>query len=141
MVLGAVLILDFVLPGKPITEEVVAIKKDRQQYYNAAQNSHYSYRIITETRAFPISENFAGEIAKGEQIIYSISYLFAEVNTYGKAAGKSQIYSLRWFTGLVIPLFAMLVFFLRYRSKTKYGTLAFVMQMLVIGDLIFVIFW
>ena len=51
-VLAIVVLLDFVIPGKEHIETVQLSKGKREQYYNAAQNRHYSYAVTTNARRF-----------------------------------------------------------------------------------------
>ena len=52
------IIIDFIIPSKVYTDPIVDIKKERQQYYNAAGNSHSSYEVFTERENFNVSGSF-----------------------------------------------------------------------------------
>lgn len=135
-----VILADLVLPGKIVTDEILDIKRERQQYYNAAGNYHYSYKVITAKHHFWVSENFAELIQENQKIEYSISRIFKEVNWYRLLTSENrEIYSLRILSGFVIPLTLIIVIGLGFKYEEKISVLVFVIQVLVIADLIFLI--
>lgn len=135
-----VIMVDFILPGRVIIDEIISVKKERQQYYNAASNYHYSYQIITPKHQFSVAEDFAELVHGHDKIEYSVSRIFKEVNWYGLLSSENRaIYSLRIISGLVLPLLTILSIFIAYRFKKNIGTLIFVLQVLMIADLIFLI--
>lgn len=140
LLVALVIILDFVLPGTVINDEIVNIKREHQQYYNTAGNHHYSYTVTTNKHQFSVSEDFT-ELERGDKKIeYSVSRLFNEVNWYKFLDASSRsFYSLRIVSGLVVPLLAMLAIFITYRFKRNIDILIFVLQTLLIADLIFLI--
>lgn len=136
-----VIIGDFVFPGKRITGVISEVLKERQQYYNAAQNYHYSYKVITSEHTFLIEESFGQLELVDQQIEYSVSRIFKEVNWYKLLSSKSKsVYSLRWFSGLILPLLALISIIAMLRFNKKIGNLVFVLEILVVADLIFLVF-
>ena len=82
-VLIAILILvDFVWPGQVYLEDILDIQRTREQYYNAARNSHVSFKVFTPNTSFHVSKAFAKSQWKSQQIEYAISPIFKEVNWY-----------------------------------------------------------
>ena len=140
-VLTSITILtDFILPGSVIVEEIIDVRKEKQQYYNAARNYHFSYRVFTSTHHFSITEDFAEEIKNNQQIEFAVSPIFKEINSYRLLnSGNREIYSLRILSGLVIPLALILVIGLAFKYEKKMSILIFVIQVLVIADLIFLL--
>jgi hypothetical protein len=137
--IALLILMDFVLPGKTITETVFSIKKQHQQYYNAGGNHHNSYRLITNTTSFNISKSFAEKAKSANALSYTISTIFNEVNGYAIPElneGKS-IYSLRIISGLVLPLLGILVMIIAL--KNKIGILSFVFQILIILDFVYLL--
>lgn len=133
-----VIIVDFVFPGKVITDEIINVKKEQQQYYNAARNYHYSYKLITSEYQFPVTEEFAELIQDEEKIQFSVSRIFKEVNWYRLLSSDNRdTYSLRIFSGLVLPLLTIISILVDYLYKKNLDILVFVLQVLLIGDLIF----
>ena len=133
-----VIILDFILPGRVVNDEIIDVKIERQQYFNAARNYHYSYKVITSEHQFSVAEDFAELIQDEEKIEYSVSRIFKEVNWYRLLSSENRaVYSLRILSGLVLPLLTILSILLAYRYKKKMGTLGFVLQVLLVADLIF----
>ena len=140
VLVALVIIVDFVLPGRIVNDEIINVKRERQQYYNAAANFHYSYKVMTSEHHFWVSEDFAQSVQDHEKIKYSVSPVFKEVNWYGLVSSENtSSYSLRIISGLVLPLLTMISIIIAYRYKKKIGTLVFVLQSLLIADLIFLI--
>ncbi|WP_394751065.1 hypothetical protein [Spongiimicrobium salis] len=136
VLLSLIVLLDFALPGKVFTEDVLDIKKTRQNYYNAAGNYHYSYKVVTAEHQFLVSEDFA-KLAQDEKIAYSVSWLFKEVNRHRLPAnGVSSIYSLRMASGLILPLLVILMIAIAYGYKKRMSRLIFVLQVISVLNLI-----
>lgn len=141
-VIALVLILDFALTGEVINARIAGVQSEYQQYYNAAQNYHYSYMVFTEEHAFPVSESFAETVEKGDSVEFSVSILFKQVNWYRMSGDNNRsVYSLRLMAGLVAPLLALIVFFIAYRFKRNLSTLIFVLQAILLADLILTIIY
>lgn len=133
-----IILIDFVWPGKIVKDEIIDVKSERQQYYNAAGNYHYSYKVITSQHAFSVEEVFAKSDLKSKRIEYSVSPIFKEVNWYKLliSSDKSS-YSLRVVSGLILPLVAIILIIIAYRFPKYLGTIIFILQALLIADLIF----
>lgn len=132
-----VVLIDFLLPGQIIDDHVLEIQKERQQYYNAAGNYHYSYKVVTGQDRILVSEDFAQTAQAGNPVRYSVSRIFKEINWYKLSSSENRsFYSLRLASGLVLPLLLILSIFITVRYKKKLGTLVFILQTLFIGDLI-----
>ncbi len=133
-----IILVDFVSPGRIINDEIINIKKERQQYYNAARNYHYSYKVITSEHEFLITDDFAKLELVNEKIEYSVSPIFKEVNWYRLLSSENKsFYSLRIVSGLVIPLLAIISIFVTFRYKKEIDILVFILQILLIANLIF----
>lgn len=134
------ILTDFILPGSVVVEDIIEIKKEKQQYYNAARNYHFSYRVFTSTNNFSITEDFAKELSNNQQIEFAVSPIFREINSYRLLNAESrEIYSLRIFSGLIIPLALIIVIGLAFKYEKKMSILIFVIQAIVIVDLIFLL--
>jgi len=135
-----VVIADFAIPGRIITDEITQIQRNRQQYYNAAGNFHYSYKVITNEHAFQVKEAFGSMELENKKIEYSVSPLFKRVNWYRLLTVEKRSYhSLRLASGLILPLLLLLLLFLKFRYNKGNRRLLFIMQVLMIGNLIFII--
>ncbi len=140
ILIALVIITDFVLPGKAFTDQVIKIQAERQQYYNAARNYHYSYKLTTGQHDFSVSKDFAKTVTEGDSVNYRLSRIFKEVNRYQLSDDESiHTDSLRRYSGLILPLLVLLVMGLAYRHERKMSALIFVMQIFTLGDLIFLI--
>ena len=141
VVASLVILADFTLPGRVVTNDILEVEMQRQQSYNAARNYHYSYKVITNEHRFQVSEAFGSLQIVNEQIKYAVSPLFKKVNWYTLLSPENRSYhSLRLVSGLILPLVVLLSMFLKYRYNWKMGSLVFVLQILLIGDLIFLMF-
>lgn len=135
-----VILVDFILPGRIIHDEIINVQKERQQYYNAARNYHYSYKVITSKHKFLVTEDFAELELINEKIEYSVSPIFKEVNWYRLLSSENKsFYSLRIASGFVLPLLAIILIFVAFRYRKKIDTLVFILQILLVADLIFLI--
>lgn len=140
ILLALVIVLDFSLPGITYTDKVIDIKKELQQYYNAGGNYHYSYRVFTGKHNFSVSEGFAQTVQRKQKIQYQVSLLFKEVNSYRLTTSeRKSTYLLRILSGLVVPLLAIVVLALGHKHGSKMSILIFVIQVLLVADLIFLI--
>ncbi len=136
--IAVVIIVDFVLPGRIINDKIINIKRERQQYNNAARNEHYSYKIITSEDQFSVTEDFAKLVKENEKIEYTVSPIFKEVNWYKLLSSENrEFYSLRIMSGLVIPLLVIIAIFVSYLSIKNINILLFVLKILLILDLIY----
>ena len=137
VVSALVIIADYIIPGSVFNDEIINVKRERQQYYNAARNYHYSYELITSEHQFSVSEDFVQLLHNKEKIQYSVSLIFKEVNWYKLLSSKHRdVYSLRILSGLVLPLLIIITMFVSYQYKRNFGILVFVLQILLILDLI-----
>jgi hypothetical protein len=136
--LALTIVLDFILPGHTYSDRIIDVKKELEQYYNAAGNYHYSYRVFTPDNDFVVSEEFAQTVKENQEIQYEVSLVFGEVNSYGLLTSESNsIYVLRILSGLILPLLAIVVLVLGYKYGSKMSILVFVIQVLLLADLIF----
>ena len=139
-IIALIILIDFIAPGSVINSDIVHVKKERQQYYNAGGNQHYSYQVITPEHHFSVTKNFAQEIKNNQQITYTVSPIFNEVNRYGLASSKNKtMYSLRVISGFIIPFFALITILFAYKLKDKIDILVFVFKALLIGNFVFLL--
>ncbi|MCX2745578.1 hypothetical protein OO013_16980 [Mangrovivirga sp. M17] len=140
VLVSLVIIIDFILPGNVVTDEIIDVTSEQQQYYNAGGNSHYSHKVFTTKHHFSVAEDFAESIQEHEKIEYSVSRIFKEVNWYRLHTVENKgVYSLRIISGLIIPLIMIIGILVAYGFKKKISTLLFVLQVLLIADLAFLI--
>lgn len=135
-----VMMLDLFVTGSVINDEVKSIATERQQYYNAANNHHYSYKVITGEHQFSVNEEFARSVRAKDQIVYSISRIFKEVNWYKLPSSEThETYSLRIMTAIGVPLLMLISILVSYRIKKDISILVFVLQVIMIVDLIYLL--
>ena len=139
ILLSLIIAIDFTLPGAIVSEQIEAIKKERQQYYNAAQNHHFSYKVITATNNFFVSSDFAQLNGKNTAIKYEVSPLFKEVNWYKSDTSRTFQYSLRLYSGLLIPIALLLALLISFKTTYNIDILIFIFRILLFGDFIFVL--
>lgn len=140
VLMALVVIIDYILPGQVVTDEILEVRSKRQQYYNAARNYHYSYMIITSEDQFYVSEDFAEIVTEHDDVSYSRSSIFREVNWYRLSLSQDKTtYPLRLLLGLILPLLAIASVAYDYRNKRNFGILFFVLQVLLLADLILLV--
>jgi len=138
VVVALVILIDFMLPGKVVMDKIIDVKRERQQYYNAAKNYHYTYKVITSKHHFFVTQEFAQIVENNQQIEYSVSLIFNEINRYGLPSSEDRdMYSLRIISGFIVPLMAIVAIGLAYKYEERISTLVFVLIMLLIADLVF----
>jgi len=137
IMIAMVILFDHFYPGKAIESTIASISADYQSYFNAAGNGHYAYTVETEEDQFYVSEAQGEMLEEGQLISYRISLLFKEVQTFQTDLVKGEKHSLSIFTGIMIPILAILVIMASFRYKKKISTLTFVMQVCLFGDLVF----
>ncbi|WP_047420159.1 hypothetical protein [Cellulophaga sp. Hel_I_12] len=135
-----VILVDFVAPGSLVNDDIIEVQQVRQNYYNAARNYHYSYKVITNDHSFLVTKDFAALELENKKIEYAVSPLFKEVNWYRLLDSEKKSYSsLRIVSALVLPLLALIAIFLAYGYHKKIGSLVFILQLLLLADLVFLI--
>ncbi|PQJ15412.1 hypothetical protein [Aureicoccus marinus] len=138
--IALIILADYALPGSSKTSEVQEVQKHRQNYYNAAQGYHYSYRVITPEQSISVAENFAKLIHDEPQIEYSVSPIFGQVNWYSLPSDSQHYtYSLRIVSGLAFPLAFLALVFFSYRLGKKWSFPLLVARILMIANLWLVI--
>ena len=137
--LALAILMDFSLPGNAMTEEIKSIHKEKQSYNNAGGNFHYVHTINTTNHKFPVSEVFA-KSHKHKNISFTTSLIFEEINEYSSSNFKnSSHYSLRIASGLTLPVIVILVLLVSLKLKKRMDTLVFVLQAVMVADLIFLL--
>lgn len=141
--MSLLLLIDFGFTKSKSIEKVQLIKKEHQDYYNAGGNSHYSYSLVTLKGSYFVSEAFSKEVEQGSSIQINNSLLFSKCNKIVVAdkPSFSEVYSLRWFTNLVIPILFLLVFAQNHFSKIKPRFTFLISGILVIGAFIYNLFF
>ncbi|NRA92463.1 MAG: hypothetical protein HRU26_07210 [Psychroserpens sp.] len=140
-IIAIVIILDLVLPGKTITENIVSFEQDLEQYYNAGGNYHYSFKVKTNNHEFSVSEAFADLNVEGQTIEFSVSRIFNEINWYKLSDSTERFtYSLRTYSGLVLPLAVLISILIAYVFKRHMDLLIYILQILLLADLIYLMF-
>jgi len=138
--LSIFILFDFLLPGKITVEEIIDIPRNEENYYNAGQNYHYSFSVITKGYNFSITENFARKINRNEKIEFEISTIFNEINKYRLNNNDSfEVYPTRIISGLILPSLLIIVLTLAYKYKSKISTLVFVIKVVQIANFIFLL--
>jgi hypothetical protein len=108
--LSVIVILDFSFSEEE-SREILSVVRERQSHNNASGNHHYTYRIRTDKKSFYVSQELATMVGIGKPILMGISPIFREVN-YVEYNSERETYSLRWFSGLIVPILAVITVFL-----------------------------
>ena len=143
-VLAALMVVvDFAYPGKVMEDRVVRIQRQVQKHNNAARGFHYSHRLLTPHRAFSVPEEVAQRAEAGAPIVYSVSRVFDEVNWCRiPSTDVRSYYSLRWLSAALLPLLTLAAMFFepRYKGAMEMGIVVFVLQVLLLADVLFLVF-
>ncbi len=135
--LAVVILIDFCWPGNVTNDAIKEVTKTRQQYYNAARNYHYTYKVATSQHKFLVSKGFTKSELINERIEFAVSPIFKEVNWYRLLTSESKsYYSLRIASGLILPLLFLIALVVVYRFKKNLGLGLLILQIIIIGDLI-----
>ncbi|MEM7162221.1 MAG: hypothetical protein AAF487_07230 [Bacteroidota bacterium] len=139
--LGAlIIIIDFLSPGELKTEKIIDIQKEKENYNNAAGNYHYSYEVLTSSSRFSVSEEIAKKVKGNEEIEFATSFIFKEVNWYSIQENREKnIDSLRLASGLLVPLITLIILGFSFFRNKELSTLVFIVQLLLLADLIYLI--
>jgi hypothetical protein len=86
-----------------------------------------------------VTKEFAALELDNKKIEYAVSPIFKEVNWYRLLDSEKFFYSLRIVSGLVLPLLTIISIFLTYWYHKKIGTLVFILQILLVADLVLLI--
>ena len=127
LLLAFIFIIDFSLPGKEITTKVNSIETNRQHYYNAGGNSHLTYTLKTNESQFIISKEFAKKVKSSDLISVKKSVLFNEINSC-RFNNFSETYSLRLFSGLILPLLVILIIVAQTKFNLKISALSLIFK-------------
>lgn len=136
IVMCSFLIADFAISVKSTQEAIQEIKTTQQNYYNGSGNSHFSYSLITATTRISISKELKQVLRDNDTIKIHRSLLLNEINQVTHdPSGIKEIYSLRWFTGMVFPLTAMILFAMHLYGIKRISALVLIAQILLYADL------
>tara|TARA_R110002012_G_scaffold318923_2_gene538165 strand:+ start:2047 stop:2505 length:459 start_codon:yes stop_codon:yes gene_type:complete len=139
--IALVILADFLVTKTVITESIIDKTTKHQSYNNAGGNSHVSKAIKTNTLEFSCSDNFYDNSDIGNKVEIKTSFIFNKVNAYENLNTKvSETYSLRYLTGLILPLFVLAVFILSFKFKNHIAILIVVSQLAILVDLLVLIF-
>ena len=92
---------------------------------------------------FSVSEEVAQRAEAEAPIVYSVSRVFDEVNWCRVPSTDARsYYSLRWLSAVLLPLLTLAAMFFepRYKGAMEMGIVVFVLQALLLGDLLFLLF-
>jgi hypothetical protein len=135
------LLLDFFFYANVKTEPLVMVHKKTEQNFKGRPNVIYS--LQTEQNQIYVSKEFALGMINKPLISYEISLLFNEVNAVFAPGNPDYkaIYSLRLFTGCIVPLVYVLLFFL-FTFVFRKSLLVFqVFNLVFVLDIMYIIFF
>ena len=139
--IALVIMADYAIGGQIKTDQIVSVERERQQYYNAARNHHYSYKLITNEDKFTVEEEFIKLNVDGKRIEYAVSPIFKEVNWYKLTSNEKKFsHSLRLFSGCVLPLLVVIAIIADLKFNRNVELLVSVLQVLLIANLLFLIY-
>lgn len=138
--LSVVTLLDFDFDSGTFTEQIESFDQTRQRYYNAGGNSHKTFNIYTKSYEIQVTKGFYSTLQEGDLISVSQSLLFNEINkVWNPRNTMSETHSIRYFSGLVIPIVMLIVTGLAFKFRGKYETLIFVVCILTVANFIYIL--
>ncbi len=109
-------------------------------HHNASGNSHFSFILVGEHHKFDITENFGQAIDENDEIRYSISPLFKEVNRFKKVNSiHASYFPLRVISGFVLPFLILLLFAAERIWNWGLKNLQMVLAILLFVDLVYLL--
>ena len=140
ILISGVIIIDFLLPSELVNDRVVRVDRIRQSHHNASGNSHFSFILVGEHHKFDITENFAHAIDENDEIRYTTSPLFKEVNRFKKVNSiHASYFPLRVISGFVLPLLILLLFAAERIWNWGLKNLQMVLAILLFVDLVYLL--
>lgn len=132
--LALVIFVDYVASGKTLSSPVVEVIQKRQGA--DGRRYHYSYRVQTENQSFLVPKDFAELLKPNDVVQFNVSPIFHQVNAFKDLkTGTTGQYSLRLFSGFLVPISCLLVFYLGWKYPKKMYVLTFVLQVVLLADL------
>ncbi len=137
-IIAIITIIDFSFTGQTITEPALSSKAKLERYHNASGNSHTSHSIHTKNYDFYASEEFQHEIKDNDALQLKTSLVFNEVNsTTIIKSNIKETYSLRIYSGLILPLILLIVIGFRYQFEDRYAIFTYVLILLNVANFIY----
>lgn len=137
LIAAVVILIDFSLPGQVYLEEIIAMDKIKQNYYNAGGNYHYYYKVSTPRHKLVVGSEFA-KSTQLQKIKYTVSPIFGEVNIYQDAFSQDQhIHSLRIATGFVFPLLVISIIVIVMVYPVKINMMVVILQIILLANCIY----
>lgn len=138
--MAVVTLIDFDFDSGTFTEQIESSDQKKQRYYNAGGNSHKTFKVYTKSFTIPVTENFYRTIQDNDEITVSRSLFFNEINKVWSPRNKmGETHSMRYFSGLAIPILMLIVAGLAYKFRDKYEVLIFVVCILTIANFIYIL--
>ena len=136
ILLSMTMLLDFFIDER-IETRVAEVKRTVQSHNNASGNSHFTYIIITEEIEFYTAASFARLVSPDDLVEIDLSILFREVNrvSYGTT---SETYSLRWASGLFIPLICFVITVMSFQFPKRSSLVVLIAALAILGNLVLV---
>jgi hypothetical protein len=104
--LSLIILLDFVLPSQA-TQDVVVTQLVNYNRGMKGGAGYFAYTTQCRFHSFSCDEGFSQRVPKGDTLELGITPLLSEVSYYTSpkyVAGKKQTSSIRYASGLVLPL-------------------------------------
>ncbi|WP_026464255.1 hypothetical protein [Adhaeribacter aquaticus] len=138
--LAIAMLIDFIIKGEISVEKIQTINQRKESYHNPAGYYHISWNIQTENHDFNISESFGLQAKQGQEIQVKISPIFKEINSVKNLeTGKEEVYSLRIFSGLLLPVVVLITLAIGFKLKEKASTIVFVIEVIIFANLIYLL--
>ena len=132
---------DFVFSNSSIKDIITEKKTSYESYNNAGGNSHVSKSIHSQKFEFNCSDAFFELSSVSDSLNLKVSPIFNKINRYTNLQKQySETYSLRYVTGLIIPVLGLLILMLSFKFKEKMTIIVFVAQIALLSNFIYLLF-
>ncbi len=141
ILLAVIILVDFAISKTTVIERITSKQILNQSYNNAGGNSHLSFSIVTENNHFNCSESFFNILEDETLININRSLIFNKVNSYKNTnTNQKETYSLRYTTGLFIPIIVLILLILSLAKPNISDILKFITKVVIVADLAYLIF-
>ena len=138
--LGLIVLIDFFWPGPQVSEIISYKSREIASKKNGFRDYYYVSDLSTENYVVRTTNDFAAVAAVGDTLTIEISPIFKEINEVVLTKNKlSELYSLRIFSGLILPIVVFFILEISYKKRYGYATLVFVILVVFLVNFIYLL--
>lgn len=139
-IIALLILVDYRFTGSTVIEDVIDKTSRLENKHSVARNFYVVYYIHTQENTIAVSKDFQSIAHLNEGVNIEKSLLFNEINNVTiLASKKSEIYSFRTASGLLLPSLVLIILGLGYTLRSRINTLVFVSEVVLLIDFIFLL--